>query len=186
MPCFIFSISQLIRDVISSYVDIENKNILHFSPEKNLYKFLKAKARIITVDIAPAFYLNIDDAIRYADATRLQFNDQSFDLLIPNHILEHIPDDRAAMKEMYRVLRDDGLAILQVPYSETLSSTIEGPFINDPHKQEFLYGQKDHVRIYSRKDYIDRLQECGFCVTVLTPGDLAAFKNHAVQEEESV
>lgn len=90
------------------------------------------------------------------------------------------------MKEMYRVLNDKGLAILQVPYSETLDTTIEEPDINDPIRQAALYGQKDHVRIYAKNDYMQRLQKAGFHVDVLTPETLSSFRIHAIQENESV
>jgi hypothetical protein len=90
------------------------------------------------------------------------------------------------MKEMYRVLNAKGLAILQVPYSETLSTTLEDRTINDPSRQAALYGQKDHVRIYAKSDYIQRLQQAGFKVTVLTPEVFIPFRIYAIQENESV
>ena len=90
------------------------------------------------------------------------------------------------MKEMHRVLKAKGLAILQVPYSETIPQTLEQPNINDPVKQAALFGQKDHVRIYSKTDYVDRLQNAGFIVNILTPDHLKKYRNYAIQEKESV
>ncbi|MBO9571385.1 MAG: methyltransferase domain-containing protein [Chitinophagaceae bacterium] len=177
---------RLVKAVIENRLNVRDKHILHFSPEKNLYRYLKEIAKVKTVDISPRFYKNIDNNISYADATSLQFSDSSFDVIIANHILEHIPDDNAAMKEMYRVLNMGGLAILQVPYSETLPDTIEDPYIDDPAKQAKLYGQKDHVRIYSLNRYIGRLENAGFSVRVLTPEELIPFRVHAIQENESV
>jgi SAM-dependent methyltransferase len=178
---------RLIRAVIEKYLEpIGEKKILHFSPEKNLYRFLNAIADVSTVDIAPGFYRNIDAAITYADATRLAWEDKTVDLVIANHILEHIPEDQIAMKEICRVLKNDGVAILQVPYSPTLPHTIEDPFIDDPARQAALYGQKDHVRIYALKDYIHRLEQAGFRVRVLTPEDLSPFLIHAIQPGEAV
>jgi len=177
---------RLIKAVLQTYLPIDGKKALHFSPEKHLYNFIKRLASVITIDITPGFYRNIDKNIRQADATSLPFADGVFDILIANHILEHIPEDQTAMKEMYRVLNDKGLAILQVPYSETLDTTIEEPNINDPIRQAALYGQKDHVRIYVKNDYIQRLQKAGFHVNVLTPETLAPFRIHAIQENESV
>ncbi|WP_431214680.1 class I SAM-dependent methyltransferase [Puia sp. P3] len=141
---------------------------------------------VTTVDLTPGFYRNIDSSVRYADATSLPFPDNSFDVLIANHVLEHIPEDAKAMKEMFRVLRNHGFAILQVPYSETLPTTIEEPFIDDPVRQAALYGQKDHVRIYSKTDYIHRLRQAGFHVDPLSPETLAPFRIYAIQENESV
>jgi hypothetical protein len=177
---------RLLKAVVETHLSIAGQRVLHFSPEKHLYRFITATAAVTTVDLTPGFYRNIDSSVRYADATSLPFADGSFDLLLANHVLEHIPEDRTAMKEMYRVLDKKGCAILQVPYSETLSTTIEDPLINDPARQAALYGQKDHVRIYSKADYIQRLQHAGFQVEVLTPATLAPFRIYAIQENECV
>ncbi|HLZ87509.1 MAG TPA: methyltransferase domain-containing protein, partial [Puia sp.] len=160
--------------------------ILHFSPEKNLYAWLHRQSPVTTVDTAPRFYTSIDPQIRYADATKLPFEDNSFHLVIANHILEHIPEDQKAMREIHRVLTAQGVAILQVPYSTTLTGTIEEPFIDDPKRQAALYGQKDHVRIYALNDYLRRLKTAGFNVRVLSPEDLIPFRPHAIQPNESV
>jgi SAM-dependent methyltransferase len=178
---------RLVKAVIENYLPATAKKVLHFSPEKQLFRFLiEAGHDVTTVDITPGFYRNIDDKVRYADATSLPFPDKDFDLLIANHILEHIPEDRTAMKEMHRVLKEDGYAILQVPYSQTLAATIEEPGINDPARQAALYGQRDHVRIYAFADYQQRLVSAGFKVRVLDPEELARFRIYAIQPNESV
>lgn len=177
---------RLLKAVIGTWLKIDGKKILHFSPEKNLYRFLKTTASVTTVDISPGFYRHIDKTIAYADATRLPFEDKTFDIVIANHILEHIPEDHLAMKEMYRVLKDDGMAIVQVPYSMTLAQTIEDPFINDPARQAERFGQHDHVRIYARNDYLKRLETAGFRIRVLESEDLTPFSIHAIQQEEAV
>ena len=177
---------RLLLAVFENMLQIDDKTILHFSPEKNLYNYLATKANVTTVDIVPGFYKKIDNAILYADATNLQFKDADFEMVIANHILEHIPEDTTAIKEMYRVLQPGGVAILQVPYSEKLTATIEEPHINNAVKQEQLFGQKDHVRIYALTDYIQKLTNCGFKVTVLTPKMLAPFAKHGTQPRESV
>jgi SAM-dependent methyltransferase len=177
---------RLVLAVLQNFIPIENKKILHFSPEKHVYNYLKNKATVITVDIMPGFYKNIDSAILHADATNLRFPDNSFDVIIANHIFEHISQDLLAMKEIYRVLKNDGAAILQVPYSEKLETTIEEPFINDPDEQERLFGQKDHVRIYALKDYVNRLKTAGFKADVIGEERLGRFKFHAIQDKECV
>lgn len=177
---------RLVKEIIDLYIGSSNKDILHFSPEKHLYKHLKTRARITTIDIEPGFYKTIDPSILQGDATRLQFADNSFDILIANHILEHIPDDITAMKEMLRVLRNGGVAVLQAPWSQTLPTTIEDRLIADPEKQARLYGQKDHVRIYTLKDYVSRLTAVGFTVKVIDSTELTAFSLHAIQEGEPV
>lgn len=177
---------RLVLAVLQNFIPVENKKILHFSPEKHLYDYLKNKAAVTAVDIMPGFYKNIDSGILYADATGLLFSDNSFDIIIANHILEHIPQDLLAMKEIYRVLKSDGAAILQVPYSEKSETTIEEPFINDPEKQERLFGQKDHVRMYALKDYVNRLKTAGFKVDVIGDEKLERFKINAIQDKECV
>ncbi|GGB14741.1 class I SAM-dependent methyltransferase [Puia dinghuensis] len=178
---------RLVKAVIGKYVVLgEAARVLHFSPEKHLHRWLRGQTAVTSVDIAPRFYTSIDKQIRYADATQLSFGANSFELVIANHILEHIPDDAKAMREIHRVLAGGGVAILQVPYSTTLATTIEDPGIDDPRRQAALYGQRDHVRIYSFADYVRRLETAGFKVRVLSPEDLAVFRGHAIQEKESV
>lgn len=177
---------RLVKAVIDDYLDIDHKKILHFSPEAQLSRYLAKKADITSVDITPGFYRHVDKAVTYADATSLPFEDSTFDVVIANHILEHIPEDRKAMMEIYRVLKPEGAAILQVPFSATLAATIEQPFLDDPLRQAALFGQKDHVRIYALKDYTTRLEKTGFQVQVLDPETLARFRGHAIQLLESV
>jgi SAM-dependent methyltransferase len=177
---------RLLKAVIVEYLPIAGKKILHFSPEKHLYRWLAQQAAIKTVDLLPAFYRDIDPQITFADATNLGFEDNSFDIVIANHILEHIPDDKKAMHEIYRVLNPKGVAILQVPYSETLTTTIEEPTIADPDRQAALFGQKDHLRIYALRDYVRRLETTGFQVRLLDPQMLSPFRTFAIQENETV
>ncbi len=177
---------RLVKAVMENYLDIKGKSILHFAPEKHLFRFLKEHAFVTTADLTPGFYRNVDKKIMKEDITKLSFSNNFFDIIVANHILEHIPDDKTAMLELFRVLKYQGVAVLQVPLSETIPSTLEDPFINDPLKQEELYGQKDHVRVYAFHDYIDRLTNAGFCVKVIRPEMLSPYKVNAIQEGESV
>jgi SAM-dependent methyltransferase len=177
---------RLVKAVLEERLEIGGKKILHFSPEKQLFRWLAVNARVWTVDVEPGFYRRIDRAVRYADATMLPFDTGSFDLVIANHILEHIPDDAAAMKEMLRVLAPGGAAVLQVPFSLTLPTTLEDPSVTDPRERASRFGQLDHVRIYTLHDYISRLEGAGFAVRLLGPGELAPFRGYAIQEKEVV
>jgi SAM-dependent methyltransferase len=183
--CLSTARERLIIALLNKQFKITGKEILHFSPEKNIYQFRKTNNEVITADIEPLFYKNIDSNITNEDATHLSYADNSFDVVIGNHIMEHIPNDIKAMAEIYRVLKPGGRTILQVPYSTLLPATIEEPEINNHQKQSALYGQKDHVRIYQLQNYIDRLQSCGFTVTIIEYKDLAAFYKNAIQENES-
>jgi SAM-dependent methyltransferase len=177
---------RLLIAVLQDLVSIKNTSILLFSPEKNIHTFLKSHASVTTVDIEPEFYRPVDPTIQFADATNLSFKDESFDVVIANHVLEHIPEDFKAMQEFYRVLKKGGFAILQVPFSEKILTTKEDPYINNPAEQQRLYGQKDHVRIYSLNDYVRRLEKENFKVEILSADFLKQFAHHAIQEKECV
>jgi len=176
---------RLVIAMLQHHVNILNKKILHLSPEKNVYQYLKSKSEVITADLVPGFYKNIDKQIKQEDAMAFSFADQSFDVVIANHVLEHISDDLKAMSEIFRVLKKGGVAILQVPYSETISATIEEPLIDNPAKQSALFGQKDHVRIYQLNDYISRLEQSGFIVSKISYKELSTFHQHAIQSDET-
>jgi ubiquinone/menaquinone biosynthesis C-methylase UbiE len=98
------------------------------------------------------------------DLRTLPFPNSTFDAIICNHVLEHIPDDAKAMAELLRVLRRGGWGILQVPISPTLEVTYEDFSITDAAERERAFGQRDHVRIYATIDYMSRLKRAGFTV----------------------
>lgn len=131
--------------------------VLHFAPEQAFYKrFRKLKnLEYTTTD------LNSPLADVKADICNLPFEDNSFDFILCNHVLEHIPDDRKAMEELYRVLNSGGTAILQIPQDLNREKTFEDNSITDPSERAKIFGQYDHVRVYGR-DYFDRLRSIGF------------------------
>ena len=90
------------------------------------------------------------------DITDIKQPDNSYDVIICSHVLEHIENDRKAMKELYLILKEGGFAILQVPISYSLEKTFEDNSIDTPDGREFAFGQNDHVRIYG-PDYTVRL-----------------------------
>jgi SAM-dependent methyltransferase len=183
--CLSTARERLVIALLTDKFSVQGKKILHLSPEKNIYEFLRSRASVITADLLPGFYKTIDGLVLKEDATKFSFSDKLFDIIIGNHILEHIPDDRKAMKEIYRVLKPGGRAVLQVPYSESIDNSIETPGIDDPSLQSKLYGQEDHVRIYNLNDYVLRLQQAGFFVEVISYKDLQAYYPFAIQEGES-
>jgi SAM-dependent methyltransferase len=101
----------------------------------------------------------------HCDLTDLPFPDNHFDCILCYHVLEHIPDDRQAMKELCRVLKFGGWAILQSPVDQNRATTYEDKSVTSPEDRRRLFGQEDHVRIYGR-DYAARLEEAGFQITV--------------------
>ena len=103
------------------------------------------------------------DFVEHMDVQNLPFADNSFDLIICNHVLEHVFDEKKAICELYRVLAKNGIAVLQVPISPVLETTISDPSITDKDILEKKFGQKDHVRLFGM-DYKSRLESCGFNV----------------------
>ena len=144
--------------------------VLHIAPEPSLYKIFKKLDNIEYIagtKYQEGFYYS--EKLIKLDITSLPFNNDYFDLIIANHILEHIEDDRLAMKELYRVLKIGGQAILQVPISLKLNKTYENPTVKSKTEREKHFGQFDHIRLYG-KDYPKRLEEVGFQVEKLKPG----------------
>ena len=99
----------------------------------------------------------------YINITNMQFTESTFDLVVCNHVLEHIPDDTKAMQELYRVLKPGGIAILQIPQDLKREVTFADDTITDQKERAKIFGQYDHVRIYGR-DYFDKLRSIGFTV----------------------
>jgi len=113
------------------------------------------------------------------DLTSLNLEDNAFDCLFCYHVLEHIPDDRKAIRELYRVLKNGGWAIVKVPIQAGLQKTLEDPRIIDPAERLRAFGQADHVRCYGL-DYRERLEEAGFIVTI--DGFAKTFSEEEVQK----
>jgi len=136
--------------------------VLHFAPEQAfVQKFKKQKNLTYTTTD-----LNSPIADVKADICDLPFKDNSFDFIICNHVLEHIPDDTKAMQELYRVLAPEGTAIVQVPYDEKREITFEDNTITDQRERTRIFGQYDHLRVYGM-DYFKKLSSIGFEVNAL-------------------
>jgi len=140
----------------------KNLKVLHFAPEQAFYKRFKKMKNLeyTTTD------LNSPIATVKADICDLPFENDAYDFIICNHVLEHIPNDTKAMQELYRVLAPGGTAILQVPYEADRKTTFEDDTITDPKERAKIFGQYDHVRVYGM-DYFDKLAKIGFTVEAL-------------------
>jgi len=122
------------------------------------------------------------------DVCSLPFVTNSFDILFCNHVLEHIPADRLAMLELFRVLRPGGWALLQVPINKQCSQTLEDDSIVLPEERERYYGQFDHVRQYGT-DFQSRLTGAGFDVEAIKYSDtlsVAVIKQCGLDPEEII
>jgi len=150
--------------------------VLHVAPEQVFYKKFKSFSHwdYTTTDLHSPL------ADVKADICALPFEDNSYDLILCNHVLEHIPNDLKAMKELYRVLKPRGTAILQVPLEEDRENTFEDDSITDQQERTRIFGQYDHVRVYGQ-DYYNRLQKAGFkanpvdYIKEVTEGDIKRF-----------
>ena len=135
------------------------KKVLHFAPEQAFYKLFRNQKNIdyTTTDL----FSPLADV--KADICNLPFPDNSYDLILCNHVLEHIPDDTKAMQELFRVLKPGGMGIFQIPQDLSRTTTFSDDTITDQKERAQIFGQYDHVRIYG-KDYFNKLRSIGFTV----------------------
>ena len=133
--------------------------VLHFAPEQC---FLKRFKQLKNLDYTTTDLLSPIADIK-ADICNLPFDDNSYDVILCNHVLEHIPDDTKAMKELYRVMKPGGYGIFQIPQDLSRDKTFEDDSITDKAERARIFGQYDHVRIYGL-DYFDKLRTIGFKV----------------------
>lgn len=151
--------------------------LLHFAPEQAFYKRFKKQSNLdyVTTD------LNSPLADVQADICNLPFDDESFDVILCNHVLEHIPNDTKAMQELFRVLKKGGWGVFQIPQDLNLETTFQDDSITDKKERAKVFGQYDHVRVYGR-DYFDKLRSIGFTVEevnlskILTPEEIDRYR----------
>lgn len=132
--------------------------MLHFAPEKRLSRFIAATepSRHVRADLFPD-----SPDVQRVDMLAMPFDDETFDCVIANHVLEHVGNVERALGEIHRVLRPDGHAILQTPYSSKLHRTWEDEGIDTPAARLQAYGQEDHVRLFGL-DIFERIARSGF------------------------
>jgi len=133
--------------------------VLHFAPEQC---FLKRFRRLKNLDYTTTDLMSPIADVK-ADICNLPFEDDTYDVILCNHVLEHIPNDAKAMEELYRVMKPGGYGIFQIPQDLNRELTFEDDSITDKRERAKIFGQYDHVRIYGR-DYFDKLRAIGFKV----------------------
>ena len=147
-------------DKIFSQLKQEKIKVLHFAPEAIITHLI---TQYPNVD-----YLSVDidyrNAMRKEDITKLSFADNSFDFVMCIHVLEHIPDDKKAMQELFRVLKPNGIALLDVPIDQTKEATYEDWSITSHEGRTKAFWQWDHVRLYGL-DFSKKLRDVDFIVT---------------------
>lgn len=137
----------------------DHLKVLHFAPEQAFYKRFK---KLKNLDYTTTDLISPLADVK-ADICNLPFEDNSYDVILCNHVLEHIPDDTKAMQEVYRVMKPNGWGIFQIPQDLSKETTFEDDSITDKKERAKIFGQYDHVRVYGR-DYFDKLRAIGFKV----------------------
>lgn len=173
----------LYLDRNTNFLDQKIK-VLHIAPEQVFYKTFKTYSHW---DYTTADLYSPLAAVK-ADICALPFKENSFDLVLCNHVLEHISDDTKAMQELFRVVKNGGTLIAQVPLDESKEISFEDDTITDPKERTRLFGQYDHVRVYGR-DYYKRLNAVGFKaegVDFLKELNAAEKKRYGLPSEEKI
>ena len=142
---------------------------IDFAPSLALSRLLRTLERL-EYRTADYFRPNVDDRVDISDMPL--YADGSVDAFLCSHILEHVPDDRAAMRELFRILKPGGFGIVMVPLVVGVTATHEDPAINTPELRWRHYAQDDHLRLYGTQDFVARLAAAGF---VVRPLDRAHF-----------
>jgi SAM-dependent methyltransferase len=156
--------TRMLLFLLEVIINPENTTTLHFSPFKKLSELLckELRSKYLTSDFENEFKAN------YAfDIQDIDLPTESTNYIICFHILEHIPDDKKAMQEMYRILSIGGMAIIQTPFKT--GDIYEDPSITSRELRKYHFGQEDHVRVYSVIGLKTRLERIGFNVQVYSP-----------------
>jgi predicted SAM-dependent methyltransferase len=139
----------------------DNQILVHFAPERSLSKYIK---QIITCNYRTAdlHMKNVDDKL---DITNMDiYETASVDCFICSHVLEHIPDDKKALQELYRILKPSGWGILMVPVIPELDETYEDFTKTTEEERSKYFGQQDHVRVYAKNDFLHKMKHAGFVI----------------------
>ena len=134
---------------------LAGKHILHFAPEKAMVQRMRGNPLYETAD------LHQPGVTHQVDITQTALPDAGYDVVIANHVLEHIRDDRAAMRELFRLLKPGGTAVVSVPINAAREQTYENAAITDPAQRFAHFSAHDHLRYYGL-DFADRLADAGF------------------------
>jgi len=144
---------------------LHDAKILHIAPERNLQKWLLSISYNYIAGDAFLQNQEFDGEVRYVDICDTPFEDNEFQYVICNHVICDIKDDIKAIKEVFRILAIDGIAILQVPITK-ITSTVEYANVHTKAERELAYGYGYHERIYNDKEYVKLIESAGFQVIV--------------------
>ncbi len=154
---------QWLRDE-TDFFGKQGLKVLHIAPERCFSRrFAKMLgANYVTADLESPL------ADVMIDVQQMPFGDEDFDVVFCNHVLEHVPDDRRALREIFRVMKNGGWGVVMSPVDLSREKTFEDPAATTPALRAASHGQHDHLRIYGA-DYLHRLSEAGFSVEFMEP-----------------
>lgn len=166
----------------SDFFTKKDLKLLHIAPEQCFYQRFKKQENLnyLTGDLVSPL------ADLHFDLHQIPLEDNRFDVVFCNHVMEHVDDALVCMKELFRVLKPGGWAIMQVPQDFNRAETYEDKSITSPEEREKHYWQKDHVRLFGR-DYPDWLRKAGFEVQEYKPKekfDTEQFQRYRLLEDE--
>lgn len=158
---------------------LQNRNtpssILDFAPNAAFSSVLR-KEHMTEYTSADLYRNDVDQQLDICDMQTLK--DNTFDVLLCSHILEHVDHPEKALSEIYRVLKSQGIAIIMVPLFWDVKETVEGVHENTNESRQKYYGQNDHVRLFSRSDFLNRISKAQFLINEL---DITKFKQDDVK-----
>jgi SAM-dependent methyltransferase len=158
-----------LRDYVPSRESGVAVHLVDFAPSAALSAFIrrliKSSRKNIRYRTADLLAENVDDQVDIADLR--SYENEQFDFFICSHVLEHVPDDRKALRELHRILKPDGSGILMVPIILSIDEIDEDPEVKDEGERWRRFGQFDHVRLYSKSGFLARVREAGFKVNEL-------------------
>lgn len=150
----------------SNFFTQQDLKVLHIAPEQCFHKQFQKQKNLdyLTGDLESPI------ADMHFDLHDVPLEDNRFDVVFCNHVMEHVDDALQCMRELHRVMKPGGWGIMQVPQDYSLEKTYEDPTITSPEEREKHFWQKDHVRLFGR-DYPEWLRKAGFTVTEFAPTD---------------
>lgn len=166
----------------SNFFTQSNLKVLHIAPEQCFHKKFKKQKNLdyLTADLVSPI------ADMHFDLHEIPLEDNRFDVVFCNHVMEHVDDPIQCMKELNRVMKPGAWSIMQVPQDFSRAETYEDPSITSPEEREKHFWQKDHVRLFGA-DYPDYLRKAGFEVKEIKPSDIldeAAIERFRIQKGE--
>jgi SAM-dependent methyltransferase len=156
-------------DRLGMWDKMKGAAVLHIAPERHLSVAVQERnpSQYVMGDLYPS-----DPKVHKIDVTEIPFEANTFDLVLCNHVLEHVPDYLKAMSEIFRVLKPGGTAILQTPFSAILKNNFEDDCINTDEMRFYFYAQEDHVRLFSQERFHEGLKKTGFDLQLVKQSDL--------------